>query len=161
MNNQSFFDRAFILERITECEKMINFHVRRDFARVNDDFESLFRIFESYSAWLCRAVKSVEFSVSETLSMQSEMLLLQGLVLNARQVRINAQAQQVSESTPSAALPVLRLLGPEPIKLRPVHVLNEEPGWEPYYRRFHPYFRTTLTVTKRILSHTRPVGGLA
>lgn len=157
MNNQSFFDRAFILERITECEKMINFHVRRDFARVNDDFESLFRIFESYSAWLCRAVKSVEFSVSETLSMQSEMLLLQGLVLNARQVRINAQTVQVLEQAPSRKLSVFRVLGqrfttyPFRNKGKPVSV--------PVRYWFMP--PKSANYTKQLLSNTRPVGGLA
>ncbi len=171
MSNQldMTFDEDFFLDRLVECLSICAFQVKSSFE--NEYF--FHKSYEQAQGWLKRYQSLLGFDSCRVIYVQSLLdnlnasflehqsrSYLESEELEAVQVH-NAKNQQVSKPAASAQLPVFRVLGKEPTKLRPVHLLNEEPGWESYYRRFHPYFRTTLTVTKRILSHTRPVGGLA
>lgn len=146
------FDKAFILDRITECQKLINFHVNRDFALI-EDFDLLFRALDSYAVWLNHADQSAEFSQTETLSIAADRLELQRLVLAACQVRVHVQVKPVSQPAAPKQLQVFRVLGP----VSKAATERENRGasllWFPTLVRF--------PAPEKLLSNTRPVGGLA
>lgn len=139
------FDKAFILDRITECQKLINFHVNRDFALV-EDFDLLFRALDSYAVWLNHADQSAEFSQTETLSIAADRLELQRLVLAACQVRVHVQVKPVSQPAAPKQLQVFRVLGQVAKATFPKLSIS---------------WTLNQSQAKQLLSNTRPVGGLA
>lgn len=140
------FDKAFILDRITESQKMINFHVNRDFALVNDDFDLLFRILDSYAIWLNHADQSDEFSQTEVLSIAADRLELQRLVLAACQVRVHVQVKPVSQPAAPKQLQVFRVLGQVAKATFPKLSIS---------------WTLNQSQAKQLFPNTRPVGGLA
>ena len=139
------FDKAFILDRITECQKLINFHVNRDFALV-EDFDLLFRALDSYAVWLNHADQSAEFSQTETLSIAADRLELQRLVLAACQVRVHVQVKPVSQPAAPKQLQVFRVLGQVAKATFPKLSIS---------------WTLNQSQAKQLFSNTRPVGGLA
>ena len=139
------FDKAFILDRITECQKLINFHVNRDFALI-EDFDLLFRALDSYAVWLNHADQSAEFSQTETLSIAADRLELQRLVLAACQVRVHVQVKPVSQPAAPKQLQVFRVLGQVAKATFPKLSIS---------------WTLNQSQAKQLLSNTRPVGGLA
>lgn len=139
------FDKAFILDRITECQKLINFHVNRDFALV-EDFDLLFRALDSYAVWLNHADQSDEFSQTEVLSIAADRLELQRLVLAACQVRVHVQVKPVSQPAAPKQLQVFRVLGQVAKATFPKLSIS---------------WTLNQSQAKQLSSNTRPVGGLA
>ncbi|MDY0205099.1 MAG: hypothetical protein RBR82_00585 [Pseudomonas sp.] len=139
------FDKAFILDRITECQKLINFHVNRDFALV-EDFDLLFRALDSYAVWLNHADQSDEFSQTEVLSIAADRLELQRLVLAACQVRVHVQVKPVSQPAAPKQLQVFRVLGQVAKATFPKLSIS---------------WTLNQPQAKQLFPNTRPVGGLA
>lgn len=161
------FDKAFILDRINECKKLITFRLgRAELSLSDDDSDFLNRCLDSYGYWLKCAGPDYSFSESESDLLTADFFHFSSLVLCAHDGDLNAQTVQVLEQAPSRELSVFRVLG-KASKFQSLYALNEQrpspasiPEWA-FWPLLSIGWRPSLTVTKRILSHTRPVGGLA
>ena len=152
------FDKAFILDRINECKKLITFRLgRAELSPSDDDFDFLNRCLDSYGYWLKCAGPDYSFSESESDLLTADFFHFSSLVLCAHDGDLNAQTVQVLEQASSRKLSVFRLLGqrfttyPFRNKGKPVSV--------PVRYWFMP--PKSADYTKQLLSNTRPVGGLA
>lgn len=152
------FDKAFILDRINECKKLITFRLgRAELSPSDDDSDFLNRCLDSYGYWLKCAGPDYSFSESESDLLTADFFHFSSLVLCAHDGDLNAQTVQVLEQASSRKLSVFRLLGqrfttyPFRNKGKPVSV--------PVRYWFMP--PKSADYTKQLLSNTRPVGGLA
>ena len=148
------FDKAFILDRINECKKLITFRLgRAELSPSDDDFDFLNRCLDSYGYWLRCAGPDYSFSESESDLLTADFFHFSSLVLCAHDGDLNAQTVQVLEQAPSRKLSVLRVLGP----VSKAATERENRGasllWFPTLVRF--------PAPEKLLSNTRPVGGLA
>lgn len=148
------FDKAFILDRINECKKLITFRLgRAELSPSDDDFDFLNRCLDSYGYWLKCAGPDYSFSESESDLLTADFFHFSSLVLCAHDGDLNAQTVQVLEQAPSRKLSVLRVLGP----VSKAATEREKRGlsllWFPTLVCF--------PAPAKLLSNTRPVGGLA
>ena len=148
------FDKAFILDRINECKKLITFRLgRAELSPSDDDFDFLNRCLDSYGYWLKCAGPDYSFSESESDLLTADFFHFSSLVLCAHDGDLNAQTVQVLEQAPSSKLSVLRVLGP----VSKAATERENRGasllWFPTLVNF--------PAPAKLLSNTRPVGGLA
>lgn len=148
------FDKAFILDRINECKKLITFRLgRAELSPSDDDFDFLNRCLDSYGYWLKCAGPDYSFSESESDLLTADFFHFSSLVLCAHDGDLNAQTVQVLEQAPSRKLSVLRVLGP----VSKAATERENRGasllWFPTLVNF--------PAPAKLLSNTRPVGGLA
>ena len=148
------FDKAFILDRINECKKLITFRLgRAELSPSDDDSDFLNRCLDSYGYWLKCAGPDYSFSESESDLLTADFFHFSSLVLCAHDGDLNAQTVQVLEQAPSKKLSVLRVLGP----VSKAATERENRGasllWFPTLVNF--------PAPAKLLSNTRPVGGLA
>ena len=148
------FDKAFILDRINECKKLITFRLgRAELSPSDDDFDFLNRCLDSYGYWLKCAGPDYSFSESESDLLTADFFHFSSLVLCAHDGDLNAQTVQVLEQAPSRKLSVFRVLGP----VSKAATERENRGasllWFPTLVNF--------PAPAKLLSNTRPVGGLA
>ena len=148
------FDKAFILDRINECKKLITFRLgRAELSPSDDDFDFLNRCLDSYGYWLKCAGPDYSFSESESDLLTADFFHFSSLVLCAHDGDLNAQTVQVLEQAPSKKLAVLRVRGP----VSKAATERENRGasllWFPT--------RVNFPAPAKLLSNTRPVGGLA
>lgn len=154
MNNQSFFDSAFILARINECIAICGFQVERSFE--NEDlfqksYEQAQRWLVHYKLSFCASTyKVVHFETlldTYNLSFLTHRSLLDfgAEILEAVQV-LNAKNQSVSKPVTSARMQVFRVLGQV---------------FETDFPKISNNWAFNQYQTKQLLSNTRPVGGLA
>lgn len=141
------FDKAFILNRINECKKLITFRINRDDAALgDDDFDFLDRCLDSYGYWLKCAGSDDSFTESESLLLAAEFSHFLSLVLCTHDGESDAQVVQVLEQAPSRKLSVFRVLGQV---------------FETDFPKISSNWAFNQCQTKQLLSNTRPVGGLA
>lgn len=172
MSNQTAtFDKSFISARIDDCILICSFQVKNGFPNstlfqqsydqgiswitnfghksgllphdLQDAQDHLNSLYDTFISYCCEKVNS---TLDSSIQVQTHH---------------ESQPSQVSESTAPSQLSMFSLFCKK-AKFFSLSTQNEYPGWDHYYKAsFHPFARPTLTVTKRILSHTRPVGGLA
>lgn len=141
------FDKAFILDRINECKKLITFRLgRAELSPSDDDFDFLNRCLDSYGYWLKCAGPDYSFSESESDLLTADFFHFSSLVLCAHDGDLNAQTVQVLEQAPSRKLSVFRVLGQV---------------FETDFPKISSNWAFNQCQTKQLLSNTRPVGGLA
>lgn len=148
------FDKAFILNRINECKKLITFRLgRAELSPSDDDSDFLNRCLDSYGYWLKCAGSDDSFTESESLLLAAEFSHFLSLVLCTHHGESDAQVVQVLEQAPSRKLSVCRVLG----QVSKAATEREKRGasllWFPTLVRF--------PAPAKFLSNTRPVGGLA
>lgn len=160
-------DAEFILSRIIECIAICDLQVKRSL-----DNEHLFhKAFDQAQRWLNHYTSAASpykaahvQSLLEDLNVRflniKSLLDLDDDLLEEVQAH-NEKNQPVPEPAPPAQLSVFRVLGQASAeKYISFYTLNEFEGYKQVASRFAPHWRPTLTLTKRLLSNTRPVGGL-
>ncbi len=176
MSNQTAtFDKSFISARIDDCILICSFQVKNGFPNstlfqqsydqgiswitnfghksgllphdLQDAQDHLNSLYDTFISYCCEKVNS-------TLDSSEELQ-------NVEQPTIRQTDDSAAQPVAPSQLSMFSLFCKK-AKFFSLSTQNEYPGWDHYYKAsFHPFARPTLTVTKRILSHTRPVGGLA
>lgn len=155
------FDKAFVTDRINECLSICESQLK-----YGCDVAGLFeKAFKLGTSWVQNHCSVSGFTEEEISDLQDEFFALR-LQRLAQVSNAEIQSEQVSKPAPSAQLSVFRVLG-KASKFQSLYALNEQrpspasiPEWA-FWPLLSIGWRPSLTVTKRILSHTRPVGGLA
>lgn len=166
---QPFFYAEFYLDRIQECYSICSFQAENNYPN-EYRYHEMHRLFH---CWLGHYENCIGFS-----SAKSEYFIRLFADLHERYLNHqleqdiedefldevmdhNEKNQPVPEPAPPAQLSVFRVLGQASAeKYIPFYTLNEFEGYKQVASRFAPNWRPTLTLTKRLLSNTRPVGGL-
>lgn len=156
-----FFDKAFVLDAINSCLNTCKKQMNYGFDD-SDLFKNAFKLglirirdYGHASGLLPHDLQDLEDQFYE-LNYQFQ-LKVHGL---------NDEVKQVSEPAPSTQVQLFRLLGKE-TKFQSLYALNEQapsPASIPehcFWPLFSIGWRPSLTLTKRLFSTTRPVGGLA
>lgn len=169
MSNQSVmtFDEDFLLDRLVECLSICENQQKNGF----DNPELFQKALDKGLSWINNHAPKCELGLpsSEICKLEGRLfsISIAFLVHGIDEVlHSNEKNQPVPKPAPSAQLSVFRVLG-KASKFQSLYALNEQrpspasvPEWA-YWPLFSIGWRPSLTVTKRILSHTRPVGGLA
>lgn len=162
------FDKSFIADRITEMTKLIEFRLNNDDFTAKD-YSFCMRCLDSLHGWVQRVYASDEFSEPEFIAINSKY---RGFVTTLwhwscrNQCSLSKaqseETQQVFKPVPPAQLPVFRLLGSVNSSCS---VSEKSPGIKPLATAriagLSAYWTPSSTITKQLLSNTRPVGGLA
>ena len=158
------FDKAFIEDRLNECLALLKFQLQRALDGFPLNADLCAKASESFQNFSRYAEPGYGFTLDERRDFFDRYFYLKGALKDLQ----NADQPTVRQADDSAAQPVapsqlsMFSLFCKKAKFFSLSRQNEYPGWDHYYKAsFHPFARPTLTVTKRILSHTRPVGGLA
>lgn len=158
------FDKAFVEDRLNECLSLLKFQLQRCLDGLSVNADLCEKASESFFNFIRHAEVSNGFTDAERTELMFRFFGLKGAIEDLQ----NADQPTVRQADDSAAQPVapsqlsMFSLFCKKAKFFSLSTQNEYPGWDHYYKAsFHPFARPTLTVTKRILSHTRPVGGLA
>lgn len=153
------FDKAFIEARLNECLLIIKFQVKRGFDGLPVEFSTCSKAIDSFQNFMRHLTADNGFTSSEIIRILCRYF---DLLDQLDELKSNEQNKQVSEPPTSRHLFLYSVLGQ---KLAPYDFLNEQkPIYTPkkfWHPRFSIGWRPSFTITKRLLSNTRPVGGLA
>lgn len=150
------FDSAFILARVDQCIAICQNHAGYNF----DQPDLFIKAYEQGLSWLNNHGHKTGLMPFEISDLKECFYDFYAEFLKVR--KSNEEFEQVSESAPSAQMSVLRLLGSINTSCS---VCEKSSSIKPLaaarIARLPAYWTPPSTITKQLLSNTRPVGGLA